>query len=124
MPDFSKARVGDKCYHLRWGECTIQYVSCDKNQEMVRVNGRWFTFKGFETEEDLLPMLYHSRPVISDPPPPKRRVKKTMWGNFYPSLEPTQLSTGLLYSTEAEAKENAGQYSFGIFSTTLEYEEE
>jgi hypothetical protein len=127
MPDFSKARIGDKCYQLKWGECEITNISSDG--KMVKVKGGraigWIYIDGREWEDDANPLLYHSRPTISDPPPPKRMVKKTVWQNWHHCGNDIY-PTGPIYHNLEEAETCANLISryIGTYSTTLEYEEE
>jgi hypothetical protein len=67
MPDFSKAKIGDKCFHLRWGECEITKI--DKNKIKLNLDYGWIYMDGRKYPEDAVPICYHSRPEISDPPP-------------------------------------------------------
>ena len=127
MPDFSKARVGDTCFHIQWGTCVINKVG----KLMISFTQAAYPniyshcwFDGTIDKEDILPTVYHSRPEISDPPPPKRMVKKTVWQNWYRSM--FDLWSADAYPTESDAIEAVvdKERYIGTFPTEIEYEEE
>jgi hypothetical protein len=77
--DFTKSRVGDRAWHIRFGKGKITRINEDV--------GIWFSpdhsgfihcigFDGRVEETDLLPSLYHDEIKFEIPPPPKRMVKK------------------------------------------------
>lgn len=107
MPDFSKARVGDRVYDIRFGEGKI--TSVDKSgrnftitcsfpgtdvYEIYDRNGKW-------DYRHIGPVLFHAKPEISDPPPPKRKVKRQVWLNVYLNVH------GSVYIYSYETKEKA-----------------
>jgi hypothetical protein len=128
MPDFSKSRIGDKCFHLKFGDCVItrvggksvHYCQIDKDE---LCSTAWFD--GRNNKDDVLPILYHSRPEITDPPPPKRVVKKTVWACYHIGKNGNIISSNP-YDTKQEAADvPAINATFiGTFPTEIEYEEE
>jgi hypothetical protein len=125
MPNFSKARVGDKCYHLMLGDCEIVCIGEDqiKVQSDSPLRTGWYYKNGNAFLPDETPTIYHSKPEISDPPPPKRMVKKTVWGNFYERFASGCFAAGNLYFTKEEAINMATSKVLGQFCVELEYEE-
>jgi hypothetical protein len=132
MPDFRKSRAGDRCYHLRWGECLITKVDAERVYiRSLPPNGNItgiFSTTGRAYDDDENPVLYHSRPEITDPPPPKRLVKKTVWQNWYhSSYDKRKFYPG---TAVGERKEEVTPQStetvrfIGTFGTEIEYEED
>jgi hypothetical protein len=130
MPDFSKSKVGDKCFHHTQGEVIIDEVREDCVRVVIgHVTTEFFTFTGRVEETDELPTLYHSRPEITDPSPPKRLVKKTLWQNWYHRIldndDRTWTGGGIWNDkTIGERIANGDKWYIGTFSTEIEYEEE
>ena len=148
MPDFSNARVGDRVYDIRFGEGKITSVnksgrnftitcsfpataSFPAIDEYYDRNGKW-------DYRHIGPVLFHAKPEISDPPPPKRKVKRQAWLNIYPannrlsafsgSTEGSKLSAGEIlyriyyYETKEKADEAANNKRIACIS--IEWEEE
>ena len=106
MPDFSKARVGDRVYDIRHGEGVIVIVDDHCAYPIVCRFGESrreasFTLSGLSKSTDATPTLYWSKPEISDPPPPKRKVKRQIWLNVYLHVR------GSVYVYNYETKEKA-----------------
>jgi hypothetical protein len=82
MPNFSNAKIGDKVYSLLHGEAFI--VSIDKttytrpylNAQIP--TGYTFSFYEDGRAHSLDPCVFWSKPEISDPPPPKRKIVKSV----------------------------------------------
>lgn len=85
MPDFSKGRIGESVYSLEHGEGEI--AGRDGKNVLVKFvrHSAWYDYEGFpyNREADKVPILYWSKPVISDPEPPKRMKKVKGWANVY-----------------------------------------
>jgi hypothetical protein len=123
--DFTKSRIGDRAWHIRFGK-----------SEIVRINedvGVWFRpdhsgfihcigFDGRVEETDLLPSLYHDEIKFEIPPPPKRMVKK--------KFEHWDLATnngrliGCAFKTKKEAEERVidNDYELFVYPTLVSYE--
>jgi hypothetical protein len=123
MPNFSNARVGDKVYSLEWGECEIIKIKDDSYPIVVGVDGEvveTYTIKGFRLENHTLPSLFWSKPAISDPPPPRRMVKKTLWVGVGNLLSPGFYDT----STACEDRDKLETfYKHGIHPIEIDVEE-
>jgi hypothetical protein len=79
--DFTKSRVGDRAWHIRFGKGEI--VRIDENigiwfQPNIPGYCQWIGFDGRIDKDDLLPSLYHDEIKFEIPLPPKRMVKKTI----------------------------------------------
>lgn len=89
--DFSKARVGDRCWDMFYGDVTITEIDRTfhtmtlslSNNSLIRrqVNGK-IDFS------DEMPSLYWSRPIFDVPPPPKRTKRVMVWVGVNPEKEP------------------------------------
>lgn len=129
MPDFSKSRMSDPCFHLGLGECYVSHISHASiiSEEYIRVTKveddslfDFIYFDGRKSRGDVFPMLYHSKPEISDPPPPKRMVKKTIerWMNVY------EEGHAYVHETEREADRDRALGRIACVHLTGEYEVE
>ena len=107
MPDFSKSRVGDRVYDIRYGEGKITSVNKSGSNfpitchfpatgeyETYDLNGKW-------DDRHVGPVLFHAKPEISDQPPPKRKVRRQIWLNVYSHV------LGSVYVYQHETKEKA-----------------
>lgn len=132
MPSFEKARVGDRVFSGTGGVCDAKgqnatIVSIDPQHhypisvEYDRGSRDVFTFAGgIYTRQVAMPSLFWSKPEWTDPPPPKRRVKKTLWLNYYGS------DCIRVYTNESEADRKADRNdpSFQRIVAEVEVEEE
>lgn len=87
MGDFSRSRKGDPCFSMFGIEAdskghndTIQDVDLTSGIVIV-TGGRVARLNGLAIGGSQMPVLYHSKPVYDDPPPPKRMVKK--WARLF-----------------------------------------
>lgn len=81
MPDFSKAKAGDKVWSAAYGPGTIVNIDDDRSYPIKcgfeiggKIAGRSYTFDGKASYNEL-PTLYWSEPEIIEPPAPKRKRK-------------------------------------------------
>jgi hypothetical protein len=66
--------------------------------------------------------LFHNETTEDDPPPAKRKVKKTVWQNWY--LRRGMLWAGGAHESKIKAIEGHGVNGYiGTFPTELEWEE-
>lgn len=75
--DFSKAKIGDRVYHLNYGYGNIDRVKFGSTLPIrvtfTTVNiPRWFTTNGKTHSKDETPMIYWDKPEIIAPPEPAR----------------------------------------------------
>lgn len=89
MPDFSKAHIGDSVYEIRYGYGKITNIKPGDDYSIVcyfeeAQEQETYTIDGRIWDWHIGPVLFHAKPEISDPPPPKRMVKKSGWLNIYP----------------------------------------
>ena len=130
MADFKNARVGDKCYHLQFGEMIITRIGYDTIDAVPTNEHHGITCVVFYTDgrynsDDESPLVYHSKPAFCEPPPPKRKVKKTFWINWYEKKSGEIIALGY-YHDEETAVGSCIFSSFkylGAFPTEIEYEE-
>lgn len=126
MADFSRARVGDKCWSIQLGECEIRSIT--QNYEYAIVVGcagdcREYTLNGRFCKNDAAPSLFHSKPEFTDPPPAKRMKKVKGWAPVKKNINSsTQYYIGtFLCSSEYEAKLRHPEY---IAIVPIEFEVE
>lgn len=130
MPDFSKARVGDRVYSMKHGWGTIVAIKNNvdhpikvhlDDEDRVPVS---CTFEGKHYSMDESPTFFWSKPEISDPPAPKRMVKRKVegWVNLY---RDGQVSYQLLSKDEADMdKVTLSRNCIGQVFISHEWEEE
>lgn len=132
MAKFSEAREGDVVYSILHGDGKIVNVRGDGlapidvefQDQIIRVfttDGKWTEIRHWE---DNHPILYWSKPQISDDKPPKRKVKKVGYVNIYQNSE-GKLSCGLIsdkpFSPEEISSVAAWKY---VANGKIEYEME
>jgi hypothetical protein len=100
MPDFSKARKGDPCFSIYGNEPDENghneiILGINLLEDMVSTRGGHpARVDGHSLAGSIMPILFHSKPTWTDPPPPKRMVKKYVAlvaresGEVEPFLEP------------------------------------
>lgn len=130
MPDFSKIQVGDTVYSMIHGYGEVVYiknnyfdVQFEHKQHVYNHQGQWTEID----TKDTRPVLFWDKPQFEDPPPPKRKVKKTFWQNWY--RDEAQIWAGVVLHKSYEDgkkfndKDMIGDAYIGTFPTEIEWEE-
>ena len=119
MPDFSKARLGDRVFDILEGDGEIIFIGEDFIQAKFN-NGALgsYGFDGKYDPKEVLSSLYWSKPEISDPPPPKRMKKVVGWVNIY-KYPKEYRSSEKIYGCESDATTSAA-----VATVPIEFEVE
>ena len=130
--DFSDAMIGDKVYDIIQGPGIIiktdalgDYpigVSLEDKECTGRKAYSTYTLDGHVDTRNTGPSLYWSKPEITIPPKPKRKVTRTIerWINIYPH----NAFESSVYTTRADAERCQGLNCIGQVMLTGSYERE
>lgn len=128
MPDFSKARVGDRVYDIRHGEGKITSVNNSGSNFPIACHfpetdeHETYDLDGKLVKWHIGPVLFHAKPEISDPPPPKRMIKRKAWLNIN-KLSKTDTAV-YTHGTKEDADRYARRYRVACIPIEWEEEEE
>jgi hypothetical protein len=81
MKKFEKAQVRDKVYSLIHGEGIITFIASSGMILLVQFNNGHnvdYYSDGRYLSNDVEPTLFWNKPTLSNDPPPKRMIKKTV----------------------------------------------
>jgi hypothetical protein len=130
MPDFSNAKVGDRVYSLLHGWGTIKEIRDPPTTTLFVLFDTPHLYRAFSQWggqlEDLEscsadPILYWDKPEISDPPPPKKKVKKVGYAIVY--KENGRYVTGNIYEDSIPDYVDVSDTACGIARVEYEVEE-
>ena len=126
MPDFSKARVGDVVYDIRYGHGKITHINPGDDYSIVcyfheAQEKETYTIDGRTHDWHIGPVLFHAKPEISDPPPPKRKMKRQAWLNIYPA---NSMPPIIICNHETKEQADALANNERIACIPIEWEEE
>jgi len=126
MPNFSKARVGDRVFcafgpDVKIGETNATILEIDRKDYPIGIQtdrGDYYQFTndGLYFTGSSMPSLFWSKPEYTDPPMPKRKVKKWVAGFYH--IEGTIWCRGtgarmrLFNSPEDAISKSAGSVAF------------
>jgi hypothetical protein len=125
MPDFSKAHVGDSVYDIRYGHGKITHINPGDDYSIVCYfkevqEQETYTIDGRTHDWHIGPVLFHAKPEISDPPPPKRMIKRKAWLNIN-KLSKTDTA---VYTHGTKEQADAAAVKSRIACIPIEWEEE